>query len=226
MESVIFAGGDSLYTSPEESLMAVPYFGYHPTGIVFNVTEYKLLSDRQQMFTKQAAYIHPHDLVLGKLAEYDEMFRFKTILGFADEESFSSNKSFLYKKGTIEDAWFSPKGRTAEFKLFMKAISEASFLQGVKSAKAQQIAKRYLFYCTLNYAYFISNPGQTAHYGIEPKKLSRKELVKLANQFIDNSYETMTAYGLVGMKPRYKSVMTVYFWAIYLGKPIWDKVKS
>ena len=226
MESVIFVGGYSLYSSPDEAFMAVPYFGSHPTGIVFNVEEYKLLSDRKQMFTKQAAYIHPHDLILGKLAEYGEMFRFKTIWSLADEKSFSGDKSFLYKKGTIEDAWFSPKGRTIEFELFIKAIIETSFSQERKLAKAQQIAKRYLFYCTLNYAFFISNPGQTAHYGIEPKKLTQKDLSRQAHQFIDKSYETMSAFGLGCNKAKYKRVMMTYFWAIYFGKPVWDKVKN
>lgn len=206
--------------------MAIPYFDSHPTGIVVNVEEYKLIAERQQMFTKQAAYIHPHDLILGKLSEYGEMFRYKTIWSLADEESFAGNKSFLYKKGSIEDAWFSPKGRTAEFELFIKAISETSFSMTVKSAKAQQIAKRYLFYCTLNYAFFISNPGQTAHYGIQLKKLTRKELAQLAHQFIGKSYEVMNAKGLVGSQAKYKSTMTTYFWATYYGKPVWDKVKK
>lgn len=218
-------GGYSLYSSPDEAFMAVPYFGSHPTGIVVNVAEYKLLQNRQQIFTEQAAYIHPHDLVLGKLAEYGEMFRFKTIWGLADEESFSGNKSFLYKKGTIEDAWFSPKGRTTEFELFVKAICGTSFSQEVKAAKARQIAKRYLFYCTLNYAFFISNPGQTAHYGIEPKRLSRGELSKLAHHFIDRSYTVMDEHGLVTGRD-YKASMTCYFWATYYGKPVWDKIKK
>lgn len=219
-------GGYNLYSSPDEAFLAVPYFGSHPTGIVVNVKEFNLLQNRQQMFTRQAAYIHPHDLVLGKLAEYGEMFRFKTIWSLADEESFSGNKSFLYHKGSIEDAWFSPKGRSIEFDLFVKAISESSYSRSVKSEKAKQIAKRYLFYCTLNYAFFISNPGQTAHYGIDAKKLSRRELSKLAHQFIDHSYTIMNQYGLIDSGTNYKVFMMACYWATYYGKPVWDKVKK
>lgn len=219
-------GKAALYSSPDEAFMAIPYFGSHPTGIVFNVAEYKLLDDRQMMFTKQESYIHPHDLVLGKLAEYGDMFRFKKIWNLADEKSFSENRSFLYKKGSIDDAWFSPVERTKEYELFVKGISKAAFSNRVKALKAQQIAKRYLFYCTLNYAFFISDKGQTAHYGIEPRKLSRKEITECARQFISKSYEIMSAEQLISARWSYQVKMTAYFWVIYFGKPIWDKVKK
>lgn len=205
--------------------MAIPYFGSHPTGIVFNMDEYRLLKNRQEMFTRESAYIHPHDLVLGKLAEYGEMFQFKRIWSLAGTESFANNKSFLYKKGTIEDAWFSLKARTEEFRLFIAQIAKSSFDLELKKKKATQIAKRYLFYCTLNYAFFISDAGQTAHYGIETKKLSRQELAAIMKGFMNESYEILRSNGLDGNEAMFKNIMTSYFWAIYFGKPVWDKVK-
>lgn len=189
--------------------MSIPYFGSHPTGIVFNIDEYRLIWKRQKLFTREAAYIHPHDLILGQLAEYGEMFQFKKIWSLVGTESFASNKSFLYKKGTIEDAWFSPKARTEEFRLFI-----------------EQIAKRYLFYCTLNYAFFISDAGQTAHYGIEPKKLSRRELAGIMHGFVNESHKILQQNVLDNNEAMFKNMMTSYFWAIYFGKPVWDKVKK
>lgn len=115
-------------------------------------------------------------MILGRLAQYGEMFRFKKIWSLAETDSFANNKSFLYKQGTVDDAWFSPKARTQEFKLFVTDIAASSFNKELKRAKVVQIAKRYLFYCTLNYAFFINDAGQTAHYGIEPMKLTRKKL--------------------------------------------------
>lgn len=120
-------GGYRIYESPESSFMAIPYFGSHPTGIVFNMDEYRLLKNRNCLFTKEAAYIHPHDLILGRLAQYGEMFQFKKIWSLAGTDSFAKNKSFLYKQGTADDAWFSPKARTQEFRLFITDIAASSF---------------------------------------------------------------------------------------------------
>lgn len=219
-------GGYKLLDSPEECFMSIPYFGSHPTGIVFNIDEYRLIQNRQELFTREVAYIHPHDLILGQLSEYGEMFQFKKIWSLAGTESFASNKSFLYKKGTIEDAWFSPKARTEEFRLFIERIAKSSFDLELKKKKAIQVAKRYLFYCTLNYAFFISDAGQTAHYGIEPRKLSLQELTAIMKDFVNESYEILRSNGLDGNEAMFKNMMTLYFWAIYFGKPVWDKVKK
>lgn len=227
MVSVILPGGGyRIYESPESSFVAMPYFGSHPTGIVFNMDEYRLLKNRNYLFTKEAAYIHPHDLILGRLSQYGEMFQFKKIWSLAGTDSFSKNKSFLYKQGTVDDAWFSPKARTQEFRLFITDIAASSFNKELKHTKAVQVAKRYLFYCTLNYAFFISDAGQTAHYGIEPKELTRNELSAIMQKFVDESYQTLLENGLGGKKEKYKTALTSYFWAIYFGKPIWDKMKK
>lgn len=99
-------------------------------------------------------------------------------------------------------------------------------MRKLKKKKAIQIAKRYLFYCTLNYAFFISDAGQTAHYGIEPKKLSRRELAGIMHGFVNESYKILQLNGLENNKAVFKNMMTSYFWAIYFGKPVWDKVKK
>ncbi len=91
-------GGDKLLDSPEECFMSIPYFGSHPTGIVFNIDEYRLIQNRQELFTRGAEYIHSHDLILGQLSGYGEMFQFKKIWSLAGTESFASNKSFCTKK--------------------------------------------------------------------------------------------------------------------------------
>lgn len=83
-----------------------------------------------------------------------------------------------------------------------------------------------MFYCTLNYAFFISDAGQTAHYGIEPKELTRKELSAIMQKFVDESYQILQENGLGGKEKKYKAMLTSYFWAIYFGKPVWDKVRK
>lgn len=96
---------------------------------------YRLLGNREYLFNKEVVYIHPYDLILGRLAQYGEMFRFKKIWSLAETDSFANNKSFLYKQGTVDDAWFSPKARTQEFKLFVTDIAASSFNKELKRAK-------------------------------------------------------------------------------------------
>ena len=95
-----------------------------------------------------------------------------------------------------------------------------------ESTEAIQIARRYLFYCTLNYAFFISDAGQTAHYGIEPKKLSRRELAGIMHGFVNESHKILQQNGLDNNEVIFQNMMTSYFWVIYFGKPVWDKVKK
>ena len=110
--------------------------------------------------------------------------------------------------------------------MFIEQIAKSSFDLELKKKKATQIAKRYLFYCTLNYAFFISDVGQTAHYGIEPKKLLRRELAGIMHSFVNESYRILQLNGLNSSEAMYKNMMTSYFWVIYFGKPVWDKMKN
>ena len=89
-----------------------------------------------------------------------------------------------------------------------------------------QVAKRYLFYCTLNYAFFISDAGQTAYYGIESTKLTRKKLFAIMQRFVNESYQILQENGLGGEERKYKAVLIFYFGEIYFEKPIWDKIKQ
>lgn len=91
-------GGGKLLESPEECFMSILYFGSHPTGIVFNIDEYRLVQNRQKFFTREAAYIHPHDLIWGKLAEYGEMFQFKRFGAWPEQSRLPVIKVFCTKK--------------------------------------------------------------------------------------------------------------------------------
>ena len=115
-----------------------------------------------------------------------------------------------------EDCVVHPRARTTEFGLFVEQIAKSSFSVELKKKKAVQIAKRYLFYCTLNYAFFISDVGQTAHYGIERRKLSRQEFAAIMKDFVNESYEILRSNGLDSNKAMFKNMMMSYFWAFTL----------
>ena len=147
--------GDQFFETPEEALLNIAYMGSHPTGIVFNMERYHSIENRERLFTKQYSYIHPHDLVLGNLAQYGKMFNYHKIWDLAERDSFANNKSFLYKKGSARNAWFAPKERMKEFNMFLDSLCLLNFSQAIKKHKAELIAKSYLYYCTFNYAYYI-----------------------------------------------------------------------
>ena len=110
--------GEKVYTTPEEALIAIPYKASHPTGIIFRTDLYKSIPERESFFKREMSYIHPHDLVLGKLSENGKMFRYDKMFELADRESFANNKSFFFNKGNEKTAWFAPDETT--FELFCK----------------------------------------------------------------------------------------------------------
>lgn len=218
--------GIKYYDSAKEALRAIPYKALHPTGIIFRTDLYRSIIDRERYFKKEVSYIHPHDLVLGKLCEYGKMFRYDKIFELADTESFAKNKSFYYKKGTEKNAWFAPSERLKEFQMFIKHLETLPFSREEKKRKAFGIAKTYLYYCSFNYKYYITDFGQTQHYGIEKQIFERKELVRCAEKFITRSIEILCKEGMIQNIILYQIEMRVYFYAIYMMKPLWDFYKK
>jgi len=218
--------GVKIYESPEESLLSIPYRAVHPTGVVFRTDLYRSILRREEYFTKERSYIHPHDLVLGDLSRYGKMFEFYKIYNLADTNSFANNRSFLYKRGSEHTSWFSPEERTKEFELFIIHLSGLDFKEAIKKQKALKIAKSYLYYCTFNYMFYVTDPGQTQHYGIEPQKITGKDLFREMKKYILKSGAILKQNNLIDDVVSYQMKLTSYFWMIYIGKPLWDLYKK
>lgn len=214
------------YLSPIDAFYNIPYRGSHPTGIVFNLEKYRKIGNREEIFTKKISYIHPHDFILGILSTEGYMFNYKKIWGLADQDSFAKNKSFLYKKGDVNSSWFSPTERTKEFELVINSLNKLEFKINTKKKKVMRIAKAYLYFCTFNYAYYISDIGQTQHYGIERSELSRKELVHEMETFVNKSYVILKSRDLMNNKFIYGMALKMYFELIYLIRPTWMRIKK
>ena len=214
------------YDSPKEALLEIPYKASHPTGIIFRTDLYKAIAERKNYFEKETSYIHPHDLVLGKLSEDGKMFRYNKIFELADTESFAKNKSFYYNKGTEKTSWFAPAERLKEFQMFIKHLETLSFTRQIKEKKAIEIAKSYLYFCTFNYKYYITDPGQTQHYGIETQPFGRKKMMCCAKEFVEKSSSILHEQHLLQNISLYRIKMKTYFYAIYIMKPLWDIYKK
>ena len=138
--------GIKLYDTPQRALMKVPYRASHPTGIIIRNDLYKSIPDREKFFEKDVSYIHPHDLVLGKLSENGKMFCYDKMFELANTESFAINKSFYYNKGTEKTSWFAPDERLKEFQMFIKHMKSLSHSKQIKDKKMIDIAKTYLYF--------------------------------------------------------------------------------
>lgn len=217
--------GEKIYNS-EQAFLKLPYIASHPTGIVFNTEAFHKIPNRRLIYSKKISYIHPHDLILGKLCEMGSLFSFEKIWRLAGQQSFKENRSFLYLKGNSKTSWFAPAERLKEYKLFLDAISIANFSKNIKKKKVWNISWHYLYYCTLNYAYFMGNPGQAAHYGIIPKKLSYKEQNIEKKQFISESLKLQKKIGIKISPILYRIYLDICFLVFYLSTPIWYKIKK
>lgn len=214
------------YNSPEAALLAIPYKASHPTGVIFRTDLYKSIAGREKYFEKETSYIHPHDLVLGRLSEKGKMFRYDRIFELADTESFAKNKSFYYKKGTEKTSWFAPAERLKEFQMFIWHMESLAFANQIKKQKAIEMAKVYLYFCTFNYKYYITDPSQTQHYGIEKQSFGKRKLISCAAEFIEKSSNILHEQKLLPNVSWYKIRMKAYFYAVYIMKPLWDIYKK
>lgn len=110
--------------------------------------------------------------------------------------------------------------------MFIKHMENLSFTWQIKEKKAIEIAKSYLYFCTFNYKYYITNPGQTQHYGIEVQPFGRKRMICCAEEFIEKSSVILNEQHLLQNISLYKIKMKTYFYAIYILKPLWDIYKK
>lgn len=218
--------GIKYYDEPEKALMQIPYCASHPTGIVFNMDLYRSICNRAEFFKKEVSYIHPHDLILGKLSEYGKMFRYDKIYEFANTESFAKNKSFYYNKGDSKTSWFSPEERLKEFEMFIRHLKQTNFCECIKKRKSFKISRVYLYYCTYNYKYYVTDLGQTQHYGIQPQKFGNKQLIENAILFANKSSLILRKMKIINGTFFYKAKIGLYFIAIFVLKPIWDLYKK
>lgn len=220
--------GFSKYNSEQKAFMGVPYFSYHPSGLVFNTISLRSINNIDDIFKGKTCYIHPHDLLLAELSSLGPMFSYKRKLwSLADNTSFRNNASYLYDDNkVIDDFWFSPKNRLTEFDLFVKHMLTLKFPENIIEKKAINVSKRYLYLSTFNFAYYLEDEGQTAHYGIKRRKVKKAELIKLKNKFISNSLNVLERHGITIKKKKYTRTINSYFVFLLFVLPIWEMIKK
>ncbi|WP_323090079.1 glycosyltransferase [Allobaculum sp. JKK-2023] len=220
--------GISKYRTIKKAFLHIPYNSYHPSGVVINTSLLQNIKNIDALFKEENCYIHPHDLLLAELSCLGPMFSYKRKLwSLADEISFKNSASYLYDDNKdVEEFWFSPKNRLIEYELFIEHMISLNLQNELIEKKIANISKRYLYLSTINYAYFLGDKGQTAHYGIKPRKVDIKELIDLKNAYITNSVEVLEKHGIALQQKKYITLINMYFIYLLIISPIWNIVKK
>lgn len=151
------------------TVMNMPYFALHTTGMVFQTECFRKISDRREIFTRERSGCHPHDVILGRLAVMGDMFLYtKHVWEMASAEFYKKNLS-----GAGMMQFFEPEERLFELKCCLR---ELEHLNGVgkelRRAKQSQMIKNYLNLSTLGYFHHTESEHEALHYGSVPKKYS------------------------------------------------------
>lgn len=162
----------------EESLMNVPYFAIHNTGVIIQIDAYKRIQDRFSMFLYEIAGSHPHDIILGRLCTMGNLFIYTNELWImAPKEFYKKYRSGI--KYTAKKQWFEPEERLHELLCCIKELDNMGISSAICEKKKKQIILNYLYLSTVGYYYLLEDEAETAHYGIMCRKLSlRKKLFK------------------------------------------------
>lgn len=210
------------------SFLNIPYNSYHPSGLVFRRDNLDNISDLNTIFTEKKCFIHPHDLLLAELSCLGPLFSYtRKLWSLADNTSFKNNTSYFYDDNkVIDDFWFSPKNRLIEFDLFVKHMLTLKIPRNIIEKKAINVSKRYLYLSTFNFAYYLEDEGQTAHYGIKRRKVEKSEFTKLKHEYINNSYRVLEGNGIIIPKKKYASIMNLYFHFLLIVIPVWESLKK
>lgn len=155
----------------EQSLMNVPYFAIHPTGIIIQVDAYKKIPDRFSMFLYETAGSHPHDIILGRLCTMGNLFIYtKEIWVMASNQFYKKNKSGV--KYSTKKQWFEPEERLYELQCCIRELDKMNISPELYEKKKKQMILNYLYLSTAGYFGLLEDEAQTAHYGIRQRKFS------------------------------------------------------
>lgn len=209
-----------IFKKLETKILLFPYNAIHPTGVIFNNVYFNELPDIKKIYTKERAYIHPHDLILSRLILKGDAFFYEKIWQLPDSKSFSQNKSFLYQKGNAVNSWFSPQERYKEYLLFIKDLNSIDVSKKIKRKKAYLISIRYLYYSTFNFQYYVTDEGQINHYGINRWNISIFDLIKIKASFVKEARQDLQEEGILSQPFIFSLLLEITFLALCLVIPI------
>lgn len=184
-------GASILCDSVQKSVMCIPYFSLHPTGVFFHVERYKAIPDRKEIFTKKYG-THPHDIVLGRLSSYGRLIIYTLSLWkMAPNDFFNTNISGFSESWGKRDFFFEPEQRLKQLTVMLDELQKLDIDSTLKAKKADQVIANYLLLATYNYFYYIESEYQTAHYGIPQRHLSSRQKMVEINRILASFGETL-----------------------------------
>lgn len=170
-----------IYQGVESTVMNMPYFALHTTGMVFQMKSWRKIPDRKNIFTREKSGCHPHDMILGRLSVMGDMFLYtKHIWEMAPVEFYKKNLS-----GAGMMRFFEPKERLFELKCCLRELESLDVVgEELKVAKRLQMIKNYINLSTLGYFYHTESEHEAIHYGNTPQKYSILQKKKIIDKVL------------------------------------------
>lgn len=168
----------------EDALMNVPFFSSHPTGVVFNVKEYKKLQSLDSYFSTGYG-IHPHDIVLALLSQQGKLFIYTDeIWRYASHDFYKNSKSGVNINN--KRLFFEPQERIFELKNNISVLNSMNYSKEIKEKKKRQMYKTYLGLSTNTYFYMVESAHETAHYGIPKEEFSITRRIRFSKKVFED----------------------------------------
>lgn len=169
----------------EDALMNVPYFAVHTTGVVINREAYHKMPGVSRVFSEKYG-MHPHDLILGRLADAGRLFIYTDeIWKYADHEFYKKNISGIQSLNG-KSKFFYPSKRLYELRVFLYELQKRKVSDVIKKQKKEQMIRNHLRLATITYFYYLENDHEAAHYRIECRKYNAIQKFIISHRILNH----------------------------------------
>ena len=171
-------------------------FIHHPTGMIYN-RELIAQHLHEEDYEQYIACINTYDFLMLDLFQYGKSAKYYAGYWSSRPSEYISK----HKSGTgmadVSKLYFSPEMRERMFYGIMGHVFLDNDYQMNLNQKAIVANKLYMNFAALfsKYKACMSDPHETAHYGLVPARIPTNQIVKVFNAFFDRSSQWMTEKG-------------------------------
>lgn len=167
-------------------LFKVAYRSLHPSGYFFRrdkLNELSCMEEYLKYFTKENVGFWPHDFVMAECFNKGRVLLYRKKLVVKSKNEYIATHRSGVDTSTVENIWFSPKQRFAQFIRIIKHIQSLHINEIKKYFLINKVLYRQLRYATIIYASYRKNKYESLHYGLEIKSVSKLEIKEIINYF-------------------------------------------
>lgn len=169
-----------------EILFKVAYRSLHPSGYFFErdkLSELPCMHENLKYLTKENVGYWPHDFAMAECFDKGRVLFYKRRLVVKSNDEYIATHRSGVDASSVENIWFSPKQRFVQLTRIIKHIQMLKICKIDRWFLINKVIYRQLRYATVIYASYRENKYESLHYGLETKKISRKEMQKIVTDF-------------------------------------------